>query len=87
MKKLMMAGVALSMGMALAGVARADVAVGVAGPFTGSLASFGDQLKAGAIQAAADINAAGGVNGQQIVLEFGDDACDPKQALSVAEQL
>lgn len=87
MKKLMMAGVALSMGMALAGVARADVAVGVAGPFTGSLASFGDQLKAGAVQAAADINAAGGVNGQQIVLEFGDDACDPKQALSVAEQL
>lgn len=87
MKKLMMAGVALSMGMALAGVARADVAVGVAGPFTGSLASYGDQFKYGAIQAAADINAAGGVNGQQIVLEFGDDACDPKQALSVAEQM
>jgi branched-chain amino acid transport system substrate-binding protein len=87
MKRLMMAGVVLSFGMALAGVARADITIGVAGPFTGSLASFGDQLKAGAVQAAADINAAGGVNGQQLVLEFGDDQCDPKQALSVAEQL
>jgi len=87
MKKLMMAGVALTLGMAISGFARADITIGVAGPFTGSLASFGDQLKAGAVQAAADINAAGGVNGEQIVLEFGDDQCDPKQAVSVAEQL
>jgi branched-chain amino acid transport system substrate-binding protein len=82
-----MAGVALSLGMALSGVARADITIGVAGPFTGSLASYGDQLKAGAVQAAKDINAAGGVNGQKIVLEFGDDQCDPKQALAVAEQM
>jgi len=87
MKKLMMASVALTLGMAISGFARADITIGVAGPFTGSLASFGDQLKAGAVQAAADINAAGGVNGQKIVLEFGDDQCDPKQAVSVAEQL
>jgi branched-chain amino acid transport system substrate-binding protein len=87
MKKLVFAGVALTLGMALSGMARADITIGVAGPFTGSLASFGDQLKAGAVQAAADINAAGGVNGQQIVLEFGDDQCDPKQAVSVAEQM
>jgi branched-chain amino acid transport system substrate-binding protein len=44
-------------------------------------------MKAGAEQAVADINKAGGVNGQQLVLEVGDDACDPKQAVSVANQM
>lgn len=87
MKKLLMTSAALSLGMLVSGAAFADITVGVAGPFTGSNASFGDQLKAGAIQAAEDINAAGGVNGEKIVLEFGDDACDPKQAVAVAEQL
>ncbi len=37
--------------------------------------------------AVADINAAGGVNGEQLVLEIGDDACDPKQAVAVANQM
>ena len=87
MKKLMTAGIALSLGLALSGVAKAEITIGVAGPMTGSLASFGAQLKAGAEQAVADINAAGGVLGQNLVIEIGDDACDPKQALSVAEQL
>ncbi len=54
---------------------------------TGQYAAFGDQMKAGAEQAVADINAAGGVLGQQLVLEVGDDACDPKQAVAVANQL
>ena len=87
MKKALTAGVALSLGMALTGAAQADITVAVAGPMTGGLASFGAQLKAGAEMAVADINAAGGVLGEQLVLEIGDDACDPKQAVSVAEQL
>src|ERR671939_503011 len=37
--------------------------------------------------ARADINAKGGVLGQQLRLEVGDDACDPKQAVAVANQL
>ena len=37
--------------------------------------------------AVADINAAGGVNGEKLVLEVGDDACDPKQAVAVANQM
>ncbi len=53
---------------------------------TGQYASFGAQMKAGAEKAVADINAAGGVLGQQLVLEVGDDACDPKQAVAVANQ-
>ena len=34
-----------------------------------------------------DLNAAGGVLGKKLVLEIGDDACDPKQAVAVANQL
>jgi branched-chain amino acid transport system substrate-binding protein len=58
--------------------------IGVAGPMTGTDAAFGAQLKNGAMQAVADINAAGGINGQQIELIDGDDAADPRQGVSVA---
>jgi branched-chain amino acid transport system substrate-binding protein len=54
---------------------------------TGSLAIAGDQIKRGAELAAKDINAAGGVNGRRIVLSIEDDACDPKQAVPVANQV
>jgi branched-chain amino acid transport system substrate-binding protein len=67
--------------------ASAQIKVGVAGPLTGSNAAFGAQLKNGAEQAAADINAKGGINGQQIQLSFGDDASDPKQGVSVANKM
>ena len=72
---------------ALPTVASADVTIAVAGPMTGDLASFGEQLRRGAEMAIADINAAGGVNGEQIKLEIGDDQCDPKQAVQVANDL
>jgi branched-chain amino acid transport system substrate-binding protein len=62
----------------------AKLKLGVAGPMTGSDAAFGAQLKNGAEQAVADINAAGGINGQQIELTVGDDAADPRQGVSVA---
>ena len=87
MKKLLLAGVALSAMVALGGAASADITIATVGPMTGQYAAFGDQMRAGAEQAVADINAAGGVLGQQLVLEVGDDACDPKQAVAVANQL
>ena len=71
----------------LAGPAHAQIKIGVAGPMTGQYAAFGAQLKAGAEQAVADINKAGGVLGQQLQLTVGDDACDPRQAVSVANQM
>jgi branched-chain amino acid transport system substrate-binding protein len=73
--------------LAVAGSARADIVIGVAGPMTGSYASFGAQMRAGAVQAVADLNAAGGINGQKLKLKIGDDACDPKQAVSVANDM
>ena len=68
-------------------VAKADISVATAGPMTGQYASFGAQMKAGAEQAVADINAAGGVLGQKLKLSVGDDACDPKQAVAVANDM
>jgi branched-chain amino acid transport system substrate-binding protein len=44
-------------------------------------------MKRGAEMAIKDLNAAGGVLGEQLVLEVGDDACDPKQAVAVANQM
>jgi branched-chain amino acid transport system substrate-binding protein len=64
-----------------------DIIVGAAGPMTGGQATFGRQMTEGAQQAIADLNAAGGVLGRKLKLEIGDDACDPKQARSVAEKL
>ena len=70
-----------------ASTAQAEIAIATAGPLTGQYASFGEQMRAGAEMAVADINAAGGVLGQQLRLELGDDACDPKQAVAVANQM
>jgi branched-chain amino acid transport system substrate-binding protein len=72
---------------ALPTVASADLTIAVAGPMTGDLAAFGEQLRRGSEMAVKDINAAGGVNGEQIKLEIGDDQCDPKQAVQVANDL
>jgi branched-chain amino acid transport system substrate-binding protein len=63
------------------------ITIATAGPITGDLASFGAQMQRGAEKAVADINKAGGVLGKQLVLEVGDDQCDPKQAVSVANDL
>ncbi|MFQ5783834.1 MAG: branched-chain amino acid ABC transporter substrate-binding protein [Alphaproteobacteria bacterium] len=66
--------------------AQAEILIATAGPMTGQYASFGEQMKRGAEMAVADINAAGGILGQKVKLEIGDDACDPKQAVAVANE-
>jgi branched-chain amino acid transport system substrate-binding protein len=87
MKSLKLIGLALGASLALSTAALAqDIPVGVAGPMTGGESAFGRQMKNGAEQAVADINAAGGVLGKKLALQVGDDACDPKQARSVAEK-
>ena len=49
-------------------------------------ASFGAQLKAGAEMWLKDTNAKGGILGEKVKLVIGDDACDPKQAVAVANK-
>src|SRR5215210_6030242 len=69
-----------------ASAAEADVVIGVALPRTGAVAAIGDQVLNGANAAVQTINDKGGINGQKVVLEVQDDACDPKQAVSVANR-
>jgi branched-chain amino acid transport system substrate-binding protein len=85
MKKYLMAAALMGIGLATPALAE-DTVVAVNGPMTGSYATFGSQFKAGADAAIADINAAGGVLGKTLKLEVGDDACDPKQAVAVANK-
>jgi len=70
-----------------AGAAQAEIVIATAGPMTGQYAVFGEQMKRGAEQAVKDLNAQGGVLGEQLSLRVGDDACDPKQAVAVANQM
>jgi len=86
MRYQLLKALALTAAMAMGGGARADITFGVAGPFTGANASFGAQLSQGASQAAEDFNETGGILGQKVVIELGDDVSDPKQGVSVANK-
>ena len=86
MKTLIGFGLAVGVGLALAGCGQKDDTLGFAigGPITGSNAAFGAQLKQGTEQAIADINDAGGILGKKLSITIGDDVGDPKQGVSVA---
>lgn len=86
MKKTLLTGIALGLGLAFSGAAQAQIKIGVAGPITGPNAAFGAQLKNGVEQAVEDINAAGGLMGQKLQVVVGDDVSDPKQGVSVANK-
>jgi branched-chain amino acid transport system substrate-binding protein len=73
--------------VALGGPARAEVLIGMAGPITGKEAWYGEQMQRGAAAAVADLNAKGGVLGQQVQLTTADDFCDPEQAVAAARKL
>jgi branched-chain amino acid transport system substrate-binding protein len=71
------------------GCARQDdtaIRIGAAGPMTGSESKMGLDLKNGVELAVAEWNAKGGVLGKKIEVLTGDDAADPKQAVSIANK-
>jgi branched-chain amino acid transport system substrate-binding protein len=86
MKTITTLGLAFGLAFGLAQSAAAQVQFGVGGPITGANAATGSQMKNGVDQAIIDINAAGGVLGQKITAEYGDDVSDPKQGVSVANK-
>lgn len=67
--------------------ANAEIKIGIAAPLTGIYASLSEQIITGVKFAADEINAAGGIKGDTIVIETIDDKCDPKTATDVATQL
>jgi branched-chain amino acid transport system substrate-binding protein len=78
--------VALVFCMTTAAVAADTIRIGVASPFTGDLAAYGDNIKAGVSLKLKEINGAGGINGKKVELVWGDDLCQPKEAGTVASK-
>ncbi|NDJ55944.1 high-affinity branched-chain amino acid ABC transporter substrate-binding protein LivK [Enterobacteriaceae bacterium 4M9] len=64
-----------------------DINVAVVGAMSGPVAQWGDMEFNGARQVIKDINAKGGVKGNKLVGVEYDDACDPKQAVAVANKV
>src|SRR3982074_3226917 len=66
LESLKLIGLALGASLALSTTALAqNISVAVAGPMTGGESAFGRQMKNGAEQAGADLNAVGGVVGKK----------------------
>ncbi len=63
------------------------ITIACASPFTGPLAPYGDNVKAGVTMKVDEINAAGGVNGKQVEVIYLDELCDPKEAATVATKI
>jgi len=63
------------------------IKIALAGPVTGPVAQYGDMQMIGSKMAIEKINAAGGINGQMLEGVVYDDACDPKQAVAVANKV
>lgn len=74
--------------MSCVSTAQADILkIGVAGPFSGPVAQYGEMQRQGVHAAVKMINAAGGVAGHTLEAVEYDDACEPKQAVSVANKI
>ncbi len=67
--------------------AMADIRIAVVGPETGQFRALGEQMRLGAALAVADINGAGGINGERLILETGNDLCEADRATAVANQM
>jgi branched-chain amino acid transport system substrate-binding protein len=63
------------------------IKLGMLAPFSGSEAAFGDYMRNGAQLAIDEINADGGVNGQDLQLVTEDDACDATASVAAANKL
>jgi branched-chain amino acid transport system substrate-binding protein len=89
MTKLKLALLAIGAGLCVGAVtpALAQVKLAAAGPFTGSIAAFGAQMRSGVEAAVADINAQGGILGQKIELMAADDGGKPEQGVAAANKL
>ncbi|MEP3278181.1 MAG: branched-chain amino acid ABC transporter substrate-binding protein [Stappiaceae bacterium] len=87
MKKLYATFLATVIGLGFSASVRAELLVASVGPTSGQFAVLGEQLRQGARQAVDDINAQGGINGEKLVFEMADDACEDEQALATANRL
>ena len=73
--------------MLATGAYAADIKLGVSGPFTGGSSSMGVSMRDGVRLAAKEINAAGGINGNKIVLVERDDEAKNERGVQIAQEL
>ncbi|MFZ4062758.1 MAG: ABC transporter substrate-binding protein [Polynucleobacter sp.] len=69
------------------GAYAADIKVGVTGPYTGGSSSMGVSMRDGVRLATKEINAAGGVNGNMLVLVERDDEAKNERGVQIAQEL
>jgi branched-chain amino acid transport system substrate-binding protein len=65
----------------------ADVAIGFANPLSGAYAAWGHRNRAAVALAVSDLNARGGVLGQNVRVIEADDVCGLEQAVAAARRL
>ncbi|MCF8080972.1 MAG: ABC transporter substrate-binding protein [Desulfobacterales bacterium] len=68
-------------------MAAEKIKIGILGPFTGSLAFNGGEMKKGMMLALDKINAEGGLFGQEIEIAYGDTECKPDKGLAAVKKL
>lgn len=73
--------------VAQSALAQQVIKVALPGPTTGAIAQYGDIVRTGTMAAIDAINKSGGVNGAKLQGIVYDDACDPKQAVAVANKV
>lgn len=92
-KKIWFSGVAIAIIIVIGAVAfrntqsDTNITIGALYPLTGGLASYGEPANKTAQLVVDEINAAGGIDGAQVVLAAQDHKCDPKEAVAAFNKL
>src|SRR5215217_1350251 len=82
------AGVMLSVTAALSSAqSGAPIVIGASIPLTGGVSTFGQHSRWGSELAIAEANAAGGVLGRKIEIDFQDNRCNPAEAVKSVTQM
>lgn len=63
------------------------LSIGVAAPFTGDVASYGEKVKRASLLAEEEVNASNGIKGRRLRLILEDSRCDPATGVSVMKKL
>jgi len=72
---------------ALAMPATADIKIGVINSMSGAFATFGERYLTGIEVAMEEVNANGGIDGEQLTLQLEDDRSEARSALAAVESL
>lgn len=90
MKKLNQLFAALGLAMSFGAIAQTSagpIVIGSSIPITGSVSTFGQHSRWGTELAVAEANAAGGVLGRKVEVDFQDNRCNPAEAVKSVTQM